>query len=116
MVSNHYNQNRKELIMAEEKIKEALDTLTEAAREKQMRVQELVDQRLGENRTPMQRWMTDRGNAIREAAARAGTSVDFAARKSPWPFVGGAAATGLLVGVLLARSGNGRKPEATQRK
>jgi hypothetical protein len=37
-------------------------------------------------------------------------------RTLPKSCVGGAAATGLILGVLLRRGGNGREPEATQRK
>jgi ElaB/YqjD/DUF883 family membrane-anchored ribosome-binding protein len=102
--------------MAKEKTKEALDTLAEAAREKQVELQDLIRERSGANRTPLQRWMMNQGTAIRNTATRAGTAVDSTVRKSPWPFIGGAAATGVILGVLLGRGGNGRNAETTERK
>ncbi len=101
-----------------EKISEALKLLNEAAREKKTEFQHLLtdkyahlkDAVLESEHTVAQALEAAKKRAV-EAAAQAkeyglekAKQVDEQVHKNPWPYIGGAAGFGLLLGYILGRN------------
>ncbi len=91
---------------ADETLHEALAHLNEAAKERSEEIQKLIDEKythlrdaFGGAARKSADWVREQG---REAAGAA-QAVDKSVRRYPWAYVGGAAATGFLVGLLVSR-------------
>ena len=95
------------------KIHEALELLNAAAVEEQSELQDMIGDRynalkefVGTLGTDMQREMSGAYRAGKAKVRAAASEVDTHVHANPWAYIGGSAALGLLIGVLIAR---GRK-------
>ena len=95
-----------------EKLNEALAHLNEAAKERREELQTLVADKYTDLRSAFGgaaqasgRWVKEHGREVADTAKLAAVTVDRSARRYPWRYVGGAAASGLLLGFLLGRTG-----------
>ncbi|MFO7675665.1 MAG: hypothetical protein R6X12_05080 [bacterium] len=93
-----------------EKLDEALAHLNEAARERREELRKLLTEKytdlwsaLGGAAHASADWVGEQGKEVGATARVAATTVDHSVRKHPWYYVGGAAATGLLIGLLARR-------------
>jgi ElaB/YqjD/DUF883 family membrane-anchored ribosome-binding protein len=95
-----------------EKLNEALAHLNEAAKESREELQTLVADKytelkaaLGDAAHTSADWVKEKGKEAGDTAKLAASTVDDSVRKHPWYYIGGAAAGGLLIGLLI----NGRR-------
>ena len=95
-----------------EKLNEALAHLNEAAKESREELQTLVADKytelkaaLGSAAHTSADWVKEKGKETGDTAKLAASTVDDSVRKHPWYYIGGAAAGGLLIGLLI----NGRR-------
>jgi len=107
-----------ELLNHNKKLNDALQVLSEAAKEKKEEVQELLEDRFSDfkeflHQAEIQKKkamkqirrvtedvIEESGERVREAA----THVDKTVRRNPWPYIGGAAVGALLLGYILGSS------------
>ena len=93
-----------------ESLNQALAHLNEAAKERREEVQKLVDERYTDLKSAFGGaaratggWVKEQSREVADKARLTASTVDKSVRKHPWHYVGGAAATGLLVGLLAGR-------------
>jgi ElaB/YqjD/DUF883 family membrane-anchored ribosome-binding protein len=89
---------------------DALAHLNEAARERREEIQKLVDEKytnlrdaFGGAARASAGWMKEQGKEVSDTARLTAAAVDKSVRRYPWAYVGGAAATGFIVGLLVSR-------------
>jgi ElaB/YqjD/DUF883 family membrane-anchored ribosome-binding protein len=93
-----------------ESLNEALAHLNEASKERREEIRKLVDEKytdlknaFGGAARATGGWVKEQGMEVADAAKLTASVVDKSVRKYPWAYVGGAAATGFLVGMLVSR-------------
>jgi ElaB/YqjD/DUF883 family membrane-anchored ribosome-binding protein len=93
-----------------EKLDEALAHLNEAARERRGELQKLLAEKytdlwsaFGGAAQASANWVGEQGKEVGATARLAAVTVNHSVRKHPWYYVGGAAAGGLLIGLLAGR-------------
>ena len=93
-----------------ETLNEALAHLNEAAKESRDEIRKLVDERytnlkhaFGSAARATGGWVKDQGMEAADTAKLTAGTVDKSVRQYPWAYIGGAAATGFLVGLLASR-------------
>ncbi|MFO7638822.1 MAG: hypothetical protein R6X14_05945 [bacterium] len=93
-----------------EKLDEALAHLNEAAKERRGDLQKLLSEKytdlwsaFGGAAHASANWVGEQGREVGETAKLAASTVNHSVRKHPWFYVGGAAAGGLLLGLLVGR-------------
>ena len=98
-----------------ESLNQALAHLNEAAKERREEVRKLVDEKYTDLRHAFGGaaratggWVKEQSREVADGARLTASTVDKSVRRYPWYYIGGAAATGLLVGLLAGR----RKPPA----
>ena len=91
-----------------EKLHEAMDLLNEAAREKREELLKLIDEKytdlksaLGDAAQASAGLVGKEGELVADTAKNAITTTDQSVHKHPWFYIGGAAAVGLVLGLLL---------------
>jgi ElaB/YqjD/DUF883 family membrane-anchored ribosome-binding protein len=91
-----------------EKLNEALAHLNEAAKERREELQKLLAEKYTDLRSAFggavntsSDWVKEQGREVGDTAKLAASTVDHSVRKHPWYYVGGAAAVGLLIGLLV---------------
>jgi ElaB/YqjD/DUF883 family membrane-anchored ribosome-binding protein len=102
-----------------ESLNQALAHLNEAAKERREEVQKLVDEKYTDLRHAFGGaaratggWVKEQGREVSDGARLTARTVDKSVRRFPWYYVGGAAATGLLVGLLAGRRKQPARNEA----
>lgn len=106
---------------SDEKLHEALRLLNEAAHEKKdalvlalgdqyTHLKELVmekESKVAQNLSEAKRWATEKGLHYKEVGLEKtkemATAVDESVHRNPWPYIGGAALGGLLLGYILGK-------------
>jgi ElaB/YqjD/DUF883 family membrane-anchored ribosome-binding protein len=93
-----------------ESLNEALAHLNEASKERREEIRKLVDEKytdlkhaFGGAARATGGWVKEQGMEVADTAKLTATTVDKSVRKYPWAYVGGAAATGFLVGLLVSK-------------
>jgi len=93
-----------------ESLNEALAHLNEASKERREEVQKLLDEKytdlkhaFGGAARASANWTKEQGVEVADMAKLTASTVDKSVRKYPWAYVGGAAAAGLLVGLMVGR-------------
>jgi len=93
-----------------EKLDEALAHLNEAARERREELQKLLADKytdlwsaFGGAAQASANWAREQGREVGDTAKLAASTVNHSVHKHPWYYVGGAAAGGLLIGMLVGR-------------
>jgi ElaB/YqjD/DUF883 family membrane-anchored ribosome-binding protein len=93
-----------------ESLHEALAHLNEAAKERREEIQKLVNDKytnLGDTLAGAAKasagWVKEQGVEAADKARVTATAVDKSVHHYPWAYVGGAAATGFVLGLLLGR-------------
>lgn len=93
-----------------EMLDEALARLNEASKERREDVQKLLDEKYTDLKSAFggvahasADWVREQGREIGDTSKLAARTVDHSVRRHPWYYVGGAAASGLLVGLLVGR-------------
>lgn len=93
-----------------ESLNEALAHLNEASKERREEIKKLVDEKytdlkhaFGGAARATGGWVKEQGTEVADTAKLTASVVDKSVRKYPWAYVGGAAATGFLVGLLVSR-------------
>jgi len=93
-----------------ETLHEALAHLNEASKERREEVQKLLDEKytdlkiaFGGATRASAGWVKEQSREAADKARLTARTVDRSVRRYPWAYVGGAAATGLLVGLLVGR-------------
>lgn len=93
-----------------EMLDEALAHVNEAAKERREDVKRLVDEKYTDLRSAVggaanasADWAREQGREVGDKARLAARTVNRSVRTHPWYYVGGAAASGLLVGLLVGR-------------
>lgn len=93
-----------------ESLHEALAHLNEAAKESREEIQKLVNEKYTNLRDTLTGaakasagWVKEQSVEAADKARTAATTVDKSVHRNPWAYVGGAAATGFLLGVLIGR-------------
>jgi ElaB/YqjD/DUF883 family membrane-anchored ribosome-binding protein len=88
-----------------ESLNEALAHLNEASKERREEVQKLLDEKytdlkvaLGGAAHASAEWAKEQGTELADKAKLTASVIDKSVRKYPWAYVGGAIATGFLVG------------------
>jgi ElaB/YqjD/DUF883 family membrane-anchored ribosome-binding protein len=91
-------------------LNEALAHLNEASKERREEVQKLLDEKYTDLRSAFggaaqasAGWVREQSREASDKARLAATTVDTHVRQHPWSYVGGAAVTGLLIGMLAGR-------------
>ena len=97
-----------------ESLNEALAHLNDAAKERREEVQKLVDERYTDLKSAFGGaaratggWVKEQSREVADKARLTASTVDKSVRKYPWAYVGGAAAAGLLVGLMVRRPNSG---------
>jgi len=93
-----------------EMLNEALAHVNEVAKERREDVKKLVEEKytdlgsaFGGAANASADWVKEQGREVGDKTKLAAKTVSRSARIHPWYYVGGAAATGLLVGMLVGR-------------
>lgn len=93
-----------------ESLHEALAHLNEAAKESRGEIQKLVSEKythLRDTFTDAAKasagWVKEQGVEAADKAKMTATAVDKSVHRNPWAYIGGAAATGLVLGLLIGR-------------
>jgi len=93
-----------------ESLHEALAHLNEAAKESRDEVRKLVNEKYTNVRDALAGAAQSSAGWVREQSAEAAdkakmtaTAVDKSVHRNPWAYVGGAAATGFVLGLLIGR-------------
>ena len=111
-----------ELNNSSKKFEEALQLINEAAREKKSEIQQLFGDKYSHIRQAVQDAAAvsgERLNRVRQQANEAlevggerakqmASDVDEKVKENPWPYIGGVAIGGLLLGFILGASRNSR--------
>ena len=92
-----------------EKLNEALAHLNEAAKESLEELQALLANgytdlkaAIGSAAHTSSDWVKEKSKEAGETATMAATAVDHSVRKHPWYYIGGAALSGLVIGLLIS--------------
>ncbi len=93
-----------------ESLHEALAHLNEAAKESREEIQKLVNERYTNLKHAFTgaaqasaSWAKEQGTEVADKAKLTATAVDKSVHRNPWAYVGGAAATGFVLGLLIGR-------------
>ena len=93
-----------------ESLHEALGHLNEAAKESREEIQKLVNERYTNLKHAFTGaaqasagWVKEQGAEVADKAKMTATAVDKSVHRNPWAYVGGAAATGFVLGLLIGR-------------
>jgi ElaB/YqjD/DUF883 family membrane-anchored ribosome-binding protein len=93
-----------------ESLNEALAHLNEASKERLEDIKKLVEEKytdlkhaFGGAARATGGWVKEQGVEVADTAKLTASAVDETVRRYPWAFVGGAAATGFLVGLLVSK-------------
>jgi ElaB/YqjD/DUF883 family membrane-anchored ribosome-binding protein len=93
-----------------ETLHEALAQLNEASKERREEIQKLIDDKytnlrdaFGGAARASADWVKEQGKEMADASKLTAVAVDRSVRRHPWAYVGGAAATGFLLGLLVSR-------------
>jgi ElaB/YqjD/DUF883 family membrane-anchored ribosome-binding protein len=96
--------------VASESLHEALAHLNEVSKESREDLQKLVNEKYTDLRDAFggaaqasAGWFQERGREVADKTKVTASAVDKHVRKYPWHYVGGAAAAGLLTGMLVGR-------------
>jgi ElaB/YqjD/DUF883 family membrane-anchored ribosome-binding protein len=91
-----------------EKLQEAMDLLNETAREKREELLKLIDEKYTDLKSALvdaaqasAGLVSKEGELVAGTAKDAVTTADQSVHKHPWCYIGGAAAVGLIIGLLL---------------
>jgi len=93
-----------------ESLHEALAHLNEAAKESRDEIRKLVNEKYTNVRDTIAGaaqtsagWVKEQGMEAADKARMTATAVDKSVHSNPWAYVGGAAATGFVLGLLIGR-------------
>ncbi len=93
-----------------ESLHQALTHLNEAAKESREEIQKLVNERYTNLKHAFSGaaqasagWVKEQGMEVADKAKMTATAVDKSVHRNPWAYVGGAAATGFVIGLLVGR-------------
>lgn len=93
-----------------ESLHEALGHLNEAAKESREEIRKLVNEKYTNLRDTLAGaaqasagWVKEQGTEAADKAKMTATAVDKSVHRNPWAYVGGAAATGFVLGLLIGR-------------
>ncbi len=93
-----------------ESLHEALAHLNEAAKESREEIQKLVNEKYTNLRDTLTGaakasagWVREQGMEAADKAKLTATAVDKSVHRNPWAYVGGAAAAGFVLGLLVSR-------------
>lgn len=93
-----------------ESLHQALAHLNEAAKESREEIQKLVNERYTNLKHAFSGaaqasagWVKEQGAEVADRAKMTATAVDKSVHRNPWAYVGGAAATGFVIGLLVGR-------------
>jgi ElaB/YqjD/DUF883 family membrane-anchored ribosome-binding protein len=93
-----------------ESLHEALAHLNEAAKESREEIRKLVNEKYTDLRDTLAGaaqssagWVKEQGAEAVDKTKMTATAVDKSVHRNPWAYVGGAAAAGLVLGLLIGR-------------
>ena len=93
-----------------ESLHEALGHLNEAAKESREEIQKLVNEKYTNLKSTFTGaahasadWVKEQGTEAADRAKLTAVAVDKSVHRNPWAYVGGAAATGFVLGLLIGR-------------
>ena len=92
-----------------EMLHESLAHLNEASKERRDEIQKLLDEKYTDLKSAFggaarasAGWVKEQSREVGDTAVLAANTVDQSVRRYPWAYVGGAAVSGLLIGLLVA--------------
>ncbi len=93
-----------------ETLHEALTQLNEASKERREEIRKLVDEKytnlrdaFGGAARASSDWMREQSKEVADTAKVTAAAVDRSVHRYPWAYIGGAAATGFVVGLLVSK-------------
>jgi ElaB/YqjD/DUF883 family membrane-anchored ribosome-binding protein len=91
-----------------ESLHEALAHLNEAAKESREEIRKLVNEKYTDLRDTLAGaaqasagWVKEQGTEVADKTKMTATAVDKSVHRNPWAYIGGAAAAGLVLGLLI---------------